>query len=262
MAVRETLGRTALAGGIVTGTDGYFVEINRNPLLLEGATGICYSVNPQVHTFDDTIILENLDGLAPTVATARKRFPGARIFVTPVTLRPRLNVESPQKEHGPDSRQKSLFGAAWTLGSIVRLSQAGASGITYFETAGDCGIMDRGGRRVFPMYHVFADVGEFAGGRFRFLKNVDTRELAACALELDGRQRFMVANMTSVSRDVFLRGLPQAVRRNRLNETTFGRACGQPLEFRKDKREVEKTDHGTVRIRMLPYEIVRLDTDQ
>ncbi len=259
--VRKTLGTAAPAGGIVTGTNGYFVEINRHPPSLQGAAGICYSATPQVHTFDDAIVLENLDGLAPTVAAARKRFPRARIFLTPVTLRPRLNPQSPHKDHGPDPRQKSLLGAVWTLGSIVRLARAGASGMTYFETTGDCGIMVRGGRRVFPMYHVFADVGEFSGGRMRFPKNVVARGLLACALERDRKKRYLVANLTPASRKVFLRGLPPVVLRVRLNETTFGQACRRPLEFRKGKRAVVKTVRGTMRIRTLPYEIVTLDAD-
>jgi hypothetical protein len=261
-AVQKTLGTTVPAGGIVTGTNGYFVEINRHLSLLQGATGICYSATPQVHTFDDTIVMENLDGLAPTVAAARQRFPRVRVFVTPVTLRPRPNPESPQKDHGPDPRQKSLLGAVWTLGSIVRLARAGASGITYFETTGDCGIMVRGGKRVFPMYHVFADVGEFSGGRIRFQRDVAARGLVACSLEREGKKRYLVANLTAASKNVFLRGLPPVVHRVRLNETTFGQACCRPLEFRKDKRAVEKTIHGTMRVRMLPYEIVRLDADR
>ncbi|HMD67964.1 MAG TPA: hypothetical protein VKF42_03730, partial [Chitinivibrionales bacterium] len=113
---------------VVTGTDGNFVEINRSKPALRGTQGVCYSVNPQVHTFDDEAIIDNLEGQYHVLRTARARFPGKKIIATPVTLRPRLNPLVPRKDHGPDPRQKSLLGAVWTLGSIIRSARGGAAG--------------------------------------------------------------------------------------------------------------------------------------
>jgi len=75
-----------------------------------------------------------------------------------------------------DPRQMSLFGAGWTAGSVKYLCESGAASLTYYETSGWRGVIELesgaplperfrslpGG--VFPLYHVLADVGEFAGG--------------------------------------------------------------------------------------------------
>ena len=38
----------------------------------------------------------------------------------------------------------SLFAAAWTVGSLAGLAEAGVASITYYETVGWRGIMARG----------------------------------------------------------------------------------------------------------------------
>src|SRR5439155_25159898 len=81
-----------------------------------------------------------------------------------------------------DRRQLSLLGAAWTTGSVKNLAEAGAASLTYFETTGWRGVLEReSGPRsgelfpslpgeVFPLYHVFRDLGELKG-----------RELLVCS---------------------------------------------------------------------------------
>lgn len=244
---------------VISGTDGNFVEINRNKPALHGAEGVCYSVNPQVHTFDDEAIIDNLEGQYHVLRTARARFPGKKIFVTPVALRPRLNPLAPRKDHGPDPRQKSLLGAVWTLGSIIRSARGGAAGITYFETSGDCGIMERGGLRVFPMYHVFADLGEFAGGRLRPLATRTGAGIDGCMLEKSGRRCFLIANLAAVSRKAVLYRMPNGLAARTLDEKSVARACVQPLDFRQERGKRVTVTEGTLRIALRPYAIMRLD---
>ncbi len=253
-AARKIL-RTA---GIVAGTDGYFVEINRNKPAWREALGICYSVNPQVHTFDDAVIIDNLEGQHDALLTAHHRYPGKAIIVSPVTLRPRGNPSAPRKDHGPDGRQKSLLGGVWTLGSIIRSAMGGASSVTYFEAAGDCGIMERGGRRVFPLFHVIADVNEFAGGRLRPLESQDRRRVDGCVLEKAGRRRYLVANTTPDPRTVVLRRLPGNLRMRRLDAGSFDLACAQPHAFRKGGRKVTASG-GACELRLPAYAVATLD---
>jgi D-apionolactonase len=257
--VVEVLNKCAPKARIITGTNGYFVEINRNPPTVNRCDGICYSLNPQVHTFDDASIIDNLEGQPYTVLTAQKLFPEKDVFVTPVTLRPRLVPELPQKYHGADERQKTLLGAAWTLGSIIRLSEAGAKGITYFETSGDCGLMAADGRNVFPLYHVFTDIGEFAGGTMRVYQPETRRTVEACVVEKDGRKRWLAANMTPEKKEVVIHDLPDTVLVKKPDHATVGKAGGKPGEFRISRNKKSKTKLGKLPVTLGPYEIIRID---
>ena len=114
------------------------------------ADGLAWSVNPQIHAFDDLSLMENLQAQPATVATARFFAPGTAYFVTPITLRPRFNavaVTGAQQPSGAlpwqvDVRQPALFGAAWTLGSIAALAGSGVHGLTYYDTQGPAGVIE------------------------------------------------------------------------------------------------------------------------
>ena len=247
---------------IVTGTDSYFVEINRATPDLRGVDGLCYSVNPQVHTFDDQSLVENIEGQFYAVQTARRLGHNAPVFVTPITLRPRLNPELPKKFHGADVRQKSLLGAVWTLGSIMSLAKAGAAGATYFELTGPCGVMEHDGRRVFPVFHVLADVNEFAGGTMRLLSCAARSDVTGCLLEKSGKKRWLIANMSLGPATITVSGLSRNIYAKSLDETTFGQACNQPALFRKKKGKAARVSLGSLKIELRPYAIARLDHKQ
>jgi D-apionolactonase len=258
--VAPVLRKTAPEVDIVTGTDSYFVEINRAAPDLRGLDGLCYSVNPQVHTFDDQSLVENIEGQFYTVQAARRLGHGAPVFVTPITLRPRLNPELPKKFHGADVRQRSLLGAVWTLGSIIGLAKAGATGATYFELAGPCGVMERDGSRVFPLFHVLADVNEFAGGTMRFLSCARRSGVVGCLLEKSGRRRWLIANTSLEAKTITVSGLSRDVYVKHLDETTFAEACDRPTAFRRRKGSRMRPAAGRLKLRVLPYGILRLDS--
>jgi hypothetical protein len=130
-AVRGILHEIAPDASIVGGTNGYFVEINRSHPPVELLDGICFSATPQVHTFDDCAIMENLTGLFETVSAAKALAGDGEIVLSPLTLRPRSNPALPQKDGGPDSRMQTLFGAAWILGAIAKCMEGKASGVTF-----------------------------------------------------------------------------------------------------------------------------------
>jgi hypothetical protein len=212
-----------------------------------------------VHTFDDEAILDNLEGQYHVLRSARARFPDKKIIVTPVTLRPRRSPLAPRKDHGLDPRQKSLLGAVWTLGSIIKAARGGASSVTYFEVRGDLGILERGGRRVFPMFHVFADMGEFAGGKLWPLTTRPGEGIDGCILEKGGRRCFLIANLTTVSRSAVLHGMPRGLVSRTLDERSFARACQRPLDFRQECGRRVTVRAGALRMELRPYAIVRLD---
>ncbi|MFN8593763.1 MAG: hypothetical protein U0031_20070, partial [Thermomicrobiales bacterium] len=184
-SARQALATTGVSAQIGGGSRAYFTELNRASLPLADLDVACYTINPQVHAFDNASLTETLAAQAETVRSARAIVGERPIAVGPVTLAPRFNpnatgpVGSTAAEALPDSvdyRQPSLFAAGWLAGSIGSLALAGADAVTYFETTGWKGLIERRDHplrvsafhswpgMVFPAYHVLADVSEFREG--------------------------------------------------------------------------------------------------
>ncbi|MFO7671026.1 MAG: hypothetical protein R6W31_15320, partial [Bacteroidales bacterium] len=133
-----------------TGVNAYFAELNRIRPTVEKADFVSFTISPQVHAFDDTTLVENLEAQAEVILSAKLLFPGKPVFVSPVTLKQRFNVVATAREpesgagslpSSVDVRQMSVFAAAWTLGSLKFLSQSGAGLVTYYETTGWKGLI-------------------------------------------------------------------------------------------------------------------------
>ncbi len=177
------------------GTNIYFTELNRERPPVDMLDAVCYSINPQVHAFDDASIMENLDGQAHTVRSARKIIGSKWLAVTPVTLRPRFNPNGGSDPSARiDPRQKTPTGAAWTLGSYKYLAETGADSVTYYELTGPAGLLD--GDTVFPLYNVFRQVAEFAGGEVIPLQSSNPLAVESMLVKKDGKQRLFIANVT------------------------------------------------------------------
>jgi hypothetical protein len=197
-----------------------------------------------------------------------------------VTLRARSNPNAtgPESEAPPgelpfrvDPRQMSLFGAAWTLGSLRALAKPGVHSLTYYETTGRLGVMEREGEPplhrlfpalpgwVFPLYHVLADAGEFAGAGVLPWTCGSERRLEGLGLSLPGRTRILLANLTPQPQKIRLSCplLPDNVRVKRLDETTAKAAMSTPDAFRNDPGE--PLSGRPLEIDLLPYALVRVD---
>jgi D-apionolactonase len=250
------------------GTDCYFTELNRERPATTDADFVSYSMNPQVHAFDDASLMETLEAQAVTVDSARAFANGMPITVSPVTLRPRFNpnatgdpaeAASDELPFEVDPRQMSLFTAAWTLGSVASLASAGAEGATYYEPTGLRGVMDasalenvprdfarvEGG--VYPAYHVLRDVCAFAGGHTRRSEVSDTLAISALALQSESQHAVWVANLTLKERTVRIEGLApgrHAVRT--LDVTNATRAMLDPEAYRDDIAYMDIKQGATV----------------
>lgn len=175
-AFEDVLGDADLLGA----TNCYFTELNAHRPEVERIDGVSYSINPQVHAFDNRSMVETLDAQPETVRTARTFVGDRSVVVSPVTLRPRFNPDALEPGAGPgaypgeripadaddrdvssgesgsttetaaseppenaDPRQATLFAAAWTLGSLAALADGGCDSITWFEATGERGLMGR-----------------------------------------------------------------------------------------------------------------------
>jgi hypothetical protein len=146
---REFLGPEKL---ISAGTDLYFTEINRGSAVVPGVDQVNFSLNPQVHSFDDRTLIQNL-ATQEVIALNSARIAGSkRISVGPITLRPRFNPNATQPDKdvsntalpaSVDNRQRTWFNEAWTAISIKYLTHSNyVNSATYFESVGWRGIRE------------------------------------------------------------------------------------------------------------------------
>jgi D-apionolactonase len=274
--VTEALGLANVP--VAGGTDMYFCELNRTRPEVADMDGVFWSLNGQVHAFDDVSLLETPEAQGEQVRTARDFAPGKGIFVGPVTLRRRYNVNATVAEEEttdglPDSvdpRQATLLGAAWTLASAKHLAEQGADAITYFETVGWRGVIEgdaeppapdlfpaRSGQ-VFPLFHVLADVAELREAEILACETNRPLEVAGLAARgAGGAVTLLLANLTPRPLTIAVSGLETPASARRLNLDAADEAMHNPDQFRlgagHEPGDVSNLDLG-------PYETVRIDT--
>jgi hypothetical protein len=281
-AVGAALAEAGYAGvQLISGTNVYFNELNRHRIPPGRADGLAWSVNPQIHAFDDLSMMENLQAQPDTVATARSFAPAARLFVTPVTLRPRFNAVAVTDQEFPegalpwpvDVRQPALFGAAWTLGSIAALAGAGADGLTYYDTVGPAGVIESPAGSPapaeflstadapYPLAVVLADAARLAGGRVCPVTGADPARLAAIAVRQPDVLTVLLASLGSAECEVAV-ALPAAdggaATLRVLDARSAGLAAADLPSFLLGGQRVTSND-GTVTMTLKPYATARLE---
>jgi hypothetical protein len=267
------------------GTNAYFTELNRNRPPAGALDLICYSINPQVHAFDNLSLMETLPVQATTVESARLLSAGRPIVVSPITLRPRFNPNATaaatdseaeftdQLPSPVDVRQMSLFGAAWTVGSLKSMAESHVDRVTYYETVGWRGVMETESGSplpeqfrsipgsVYPLYHVLADVAGCAGAAVFFSETNESSKIGGFAFERAGRMRVLIANLTAEHQEVSVHHGGESVRVQMLNEHSVVTAMRAPEAFRSEDHPPIRPAHGQTVLRLLPYAVVRLDVE-
>ena len=276
--VRGELGKALPGSAIGGGTEIYFAEINRTRPQAHAWDSVCFSITPQIHAFTDLDLVENLDAQAENVRSAKALAPGKRIVVSPITIRRRVNFHAtgPEPELGagelPDSvdvRQPSLLGGAWTAGSLKYVCEAGPASVTYYETTGWRGILEReeGSAlpavfpsrpgEVFPLFHPLADVAGWCGADVFEVASENPLLALALAVRVDGAVRLLVVNVTPDVQDVIVSPLRGAVRMRRLSAESAAAAGADPASFRAGGEDAVADD--SLALRLEPYEVVRID---
>jgi len=262
-----------------TNADLIWMLRSRPPFsLLDAAV---FAITPQIHAFDNASVVETLAAQAATVTTARHFADDMPVIVSPVTFKMRVNyyASGPEPVTPPgqlpyqvDPRQMSLLGAGWTAASLKYLSQAGAASLTYYETTGWRGVMETESGSpvpdkfrslpgaVCPLYHVLADVGEFAGGEVIPSSGNDALKVDGLALRRNGRVRVLLANLSPQPQQVTVRNLGQRVRVRVLDETNALDAVRSPEDFRGQAGQLLATSAGALDLSLLPYAVVRIDS--
>ena len=268
---------------LATGTNADYIFLARNMPPLDLADALTFAIHPQEHAFDNASLVETLGTQATVVAGAQRLGGGLPVMVSPATLRRRFNPHATAPEPDPspgtlpasvDTRQMSLLGAGWTLGSIKYLAAASASSVTYYETTGWRGVMETEAGSavqpfqslagaVFPLYHVLADVAEFAagavaGGAVAATRSSDPLAVEGLALQQGDRLCVMVANMTPQLQTVLMRGLRGPARTRVLDSASFDLATRNPEAFRACVGG-EVASSRNLALELPPHAIARVD---
>jgi D-apionolactonase len=279
-AAREALSQAGVETLVGGGSRAFFTELNRATLPLDAMDVVSYTLNPQVHAFDNASLTETLAAQPETVRSARAIVGERPLVVGPITLRPRFNPNATGPEPKPapgelpssvDYRQPSLFAAGWLSGSINALGNAGVDGLIYFETTGWKGLIERRDHplrvagfhswpgMVFPVYHVLADVADFQHGQILPVTLGDGLRVQALALRDGDQVRVILANMGDELISVALE-IPGAgdVTVRRLDDGTVHLAATDPAAFRASTQPIGGTD-GTVMVDLPPFGLATVD---
>jgi D-apionolactonase len=268
------------------GTDQNFSDINRDRPNDPALTGITFSISPTVHAADDGSIAENLAGQSEVVRMARTISGERSIHVSPVTIATRFGPY-PAGPSAPgdlppavDIRQPSLLAAAWTVGSIAELARAGADSVTYFETTGWRGVIERDGGnpmperfpslpgQVFAVWHVLADVAEWvaeASGDLYVEEVSGTKPIegvstaVAAFVGFAERRHVLVGNLRPDAQRILLRGLGPRATIRVLDEASAAWALDDPQAFRASVgRPVDLRSEG-LWLALGPHAVARID---
>ena len=275
------LARKFLHSPIGSGTNANFSELGTFQPHVNGLDFVSFSIHPQEHTFDQASVMETLPIQKQVVQNARRIHGGLPVIVSPVTLKPRFNPNAmgPEKAAEPgelpaqvDARQMSLFGAVWTVGSLKYLCESGVDSVTYYETTGWRGVMEREAGSplpekfrsipgaVFPVYHVFADIGEFAGGQVLSARSTEPDKVVTMSIFKGGKRRVLAGNLTGEKLQVTLRDLAGRVRVTTLDESSVLKAMTDPQAFRRSEPAIGGRSREGFVIELRPYSIIRIDT--
>jgi D-apionolactonase len=223
-AAREQLGAEQ---SISAGTDLYFTEINRGTPVVPGINQINFSLNPQVHSFDDRTLIQNL-ATQEVIAVNAARIAGDKsISVGPITLRPRFNPNATQPDRdvsndslpaSVDARQMTWFAEAWTAISIKYLAQSSAiNSATYFESVGWKGLREStlGSKdpknfpseagEAFPVWNLFSSLKGFSKSR---LSTSNLPEVIdSLIIKNSTKIRLILANFSTEAQQVHFQGI-------------------------------------------------------
>jgi len=270
LVIREILPSVKVGAGTVA----FFAELNMHRMKTDLLDFVIYSVNPQVHAFDNQSLIENLLAQKHTVQSALLFSGKADIFVSPVTLKMRFNPDNTTNDKEDDTedwaakvdpRQMSLFTLGWTVGSLSSLASVNTQSITYFETIGLCGVMqgDQINRfpdlfystpkMLYPVYHLFRILGCYKNAKVYTCELSDPLSFSALMLSKDKKYVFIISNLTNEKKNLDIsfdfRDYNKMVRFNADTFSQFAFDCcyaEKAVQFVKNGQEINLIPFETI----------------
>jgi len=203
------------------GSDFEFVDVNRSHPS-QHADFVSFSVNPQVHAFDNASLVETASSAGDVIRTARSIAPNKPVVVSPITLKRRTNPDAAARvitrpgelPTNVDPRQMSLFAAGWTLATLKHWISSGAASLTLFETTGWRGVIESDNgcdapllfhsepAQLFPVFHLLEAIAGFESVISSTSGDPLWQEVLVVAS--GDRVRVLVANLTDEPRQIEL----------------------------------------------------------
>jgi D-apionolactonase len=212
---------------IIVGTDLYFTELNRNQSAVDFVDQVNFSINPQVHSFDDRTLIQNTATQKTIAKNAHRIAKGKKVSIGPITLRPRYNPNATQPDKdvsntplpsSVDARQRTWFAEGWAAMSIRSLTESESiSTLTYFETLGWRGIRElstgskdplnfasKAGEE-FPVWRLFKNLKGFTHAR---PTASSLPELVDCLIVTSGQKaKVILVNFSTIEQEVKFSGI-------------------------------------------------------
>jgi D-apionolactonase len=211
-----------LGGGMFS----FFTELNRKRPPMALIDFVTFTTVAIFHAGDDLSATEGLESLPYLAKSVAAFIDGKPYHVGPSAIGLRMNPygEAPmanpgnirQAMNGMDPRQRGLFAAAWTVGFVARLGQAGASALTLGGMVGEFGIAhaktgypqpwfdENGG--VYPVYHAIKGLSALRGRPLIDLTISKPRDLQAIAVRREEEIEVWLANLTDQNQKIDLKG--------------------------------------------------------
>ncbi|MDI4644697.1 hypothetical protein [Cohnella hashimotonis] len=267
--VREALANAGLSLPVGGGTRAYYAEFNRAALPLQEMELAVYTINPQVHAFDDRSLMETPAAQRETAIDAAAKS-GKPLYIGPITFKPRLNPNAtsgggaiPLSER-TDPRQHGAFGAAWTLASVSALCAPQVRALTYFETSGPLGLVCGG--KASPLYFLLRDLMRMPGADVLSVGR-SSEDVAVLALRtIDGRLRLLLSNTTAAPRAVEIDAGDSYAFRSEVSYdsndvASTGSRASATVEAIKEQRPEVTVDRRVSRI-LAPYACICVDFEK
>ena len=270
--------RSSLPGvPIAVGSDRFLSEVIRTRPSTHGADAIAFGISPAGHTDEDWAIVDSLPAQRDAVRTLRADLGETPIYAGPVTLQtrfgswPRERFDQQALPLQVDLRQRALLAAAWTLGSVRELTLANVALVTYFETIGWRGLLEReSGSRLpafpsepleaFPLLHVFADLAEVRDAPLLAART--SGPLTGLAFGTGNASTVLLANLEPATIEVRVGPLVgRSIRARLLDSHSLARARREPERFRASARAIDIAD-GYATVRLARYAYARLTVDE
>lgn len=277
--LRKQLKQAELETLIGGGTDHNFVFLNRSPPPINMIDFLSWSANPQQHNCDDTTIIENL--IAPQSAAQSAKHIGLSlpIVLSPVTLRPRWNINAPDDpqpidEDGfprdVDPKQWGMFGAVWTLMSVKYLSECEIDDATYYELTGPKGLIyrkavfsqpafdDTPNAIIYPLFHVFKELSRNRNAAIVDLSASRPNVVNGLALQTKIGIILLLANLTSFNQKVEMDIQDYIFSGARVMSEKYWNTLVSDIEYKFEKFDFKQdVDSGMIKFMIPPFSIIK-----
>jgi len=192
-----------LGGGMFS----YFTELNRKRPPVEMLDFVTHATNPIVHAADDESVMETLETLPHIFRSARAIIGANKEYcLGPTTIAMRQNPYGSRTFPNPDGericmahddpRHRGVFGAAWTIGYGMRVSDADVSRWVPTGIVGPRGIIDESGEGLWPVGLVVRDMCAMAGRPIITCRIDAPHTVAAIGVQEGEIIRMLIANLT------------------------------------------------------------------